>query len=82
MKKGLRTWVPKTPSPKTTEEEASSEMEKGSAPSIPSSILDADLPAPVPDSLEDPTVSVAEDPQDPHVPSVLTADGNVHDSVI
>ncbi|KAF3494531.1 hypothetical protein DY000_02054176 [Brassica cretica] len=52
----------KTPSPEPDEEEASSETEKGSAPSIPSSNLDADLPAPVPDSIEDPTVSIAEDP--------------------
>ncbi|KAF3570925.1 hypothetical protein F2Q69_00060215 [Brassica cretica] len=72
----------KTPSPEPDEEEASSEKEKGSATSIPSSNLDADLPAPVPDSIEDPNVSIAEDPQDPTVPSVLTGDGNVQDSAV
>ncbi|KAF3570923.1 hypothetical protein F2Q69_00060214 [Brassica cretica] len=59
----------KTPSPKPTEEEGTSEIEKGSAPSILPS--NADLLVPVHASVEGPTVPVAENPQDHPVPRVI-----------
>ncbi|KAF2596492.1 hypothetical protein F2Q68_00010133 [Brassica cretica] len=78
----------KTPSPKPNEEETTSEIEKGSASSIPSS--NADLLVPVPAQVEGPIlvpvparvegriVSVAEDTEDPPALSVLN--GNKQDS--
>ena len=64
----------KTPSLRPNEEEVTSEVGKGSTSSIPSSGVD--LPAQV----KGPTVSAAEDPQDPPAPSVLTGNGNDQDS--
>ena len=71
--------VEKTPSPKPNEEEAISEIEKGSASSVPPS--NAGHLALVPTNVEGPTVPVAEDTQDPPVLSVLTGDGNVQSFV-
>ena len=68
----------KTPSLRPNEEEVTSEVGKGSSSSIPS--LGVDLPAFVPAQVEGPTVSAAEDPQDPPTPSVLTGNGNDQDS--
>ncbi|KAH0864308.1 LOW QUALITY PROTEIN: hypothetical protein HID58_081519 [Brassica napus] len=66
----------KTPSLRPNEEEVTSEVGKGSTLSIPS--LGVDLPGLVP--AQGPTVSAAEDPQDPPAPSVLTGNGNDQDS--
>ncbi|KAF3608303.1 hypothetical protein DY000_02049015 [Brassica cretica] len=68
----------KTPSLRPNEEEVPSEVGKESTSSIPS--LGVDLPALVPAQVEGPTVSAAEDPQDPPAPSVLTGNGNDQDS--
>ncbi|KAF2541264.1 hypothetical protein F2Q68_00031965 [Brassica cretica] len=67
----------KTLSPKPNEEEAT--CEKGGALSIPPS--KADLLAPTSSQVEDLTVSVAEDLQDPPVLSAPTGNGDDQDSV-
>ncbi|WZZ61601.1 hypothetical protein YC2023_061708 [Brassica napus] len=67
----------KTPSLRLNEEEVTSEVGKGSTSSIPS--LGVDLPALVPAQVG-PTISAAEDPQDPPALSVLTGNGNDQDS--
>ncbi|KAF2543351.1 hypothetical protein F2Q68_00031636 [Brassica cretica] len=66
----------KRPSLRPNEEEVTSEVGKGSTSSIPSVGVDLLVPAKV----EGPTVSAAEDPQDPPAPSVLTGNGNDQDS--
>ncbi|KAF3579579.1 hypothetical protein DY000_02034294 [Brassica cretica] len=66
----------KRPSLRLNEEEVTSEVGKGSTSSIPSVGVDLLVPAKV----EGPTVSAAEDPQDPPAPSVLTGNGNDQDS--
>ncbi|KAF3608304.1 hypothetical protein DY000_02049016 [Brassica cretica] len=63
----------KTPSPRLNEEEVTSKVGKGSTSSIPS--LGVDLPALIPAQVEGPTVTAADDPQDPPAPSVLTGNG-------
>ncbi|KAF2562746.1 hypothetical protein F2Q70_00017186 [Brassica cretica] len=78
----------KTPSPKLNEEETTSDIGKGSSSSIPSSNADLLVPVQVegpilvhvPARVEDPIVSVAEDPEDPPAPSVLS--GNEQDSAV